>query len=76
MIFRCDLVPQYRKYERGIQRAIARVLASGRYVLGDEVKAFEAEFAAYIGMRHGIGVANATDGLTLALRSLCIGPGD
>ena len=76
MIFRCDLVPQYRKYERGIQRAIARVLASGRYVLGDEVKAFEAEFAAYIGMRHGIGVANATDGLTLALRALGIGRGD
>ena len=76
MIFRCDLVPQYRKYEREIQRAMARVLASGRYVLGEEVSSFEAEFAAYIGMRHGVGVANATDGLTLSLRNLGVGPGD
>jgi dTDP-4-amino-4,6-dideoxygalactose transaminase len=52
------------------------VLRSGQYILGPEVEAFEAEFATYIGARHCIGVANGTDALTIALRSLGIGPGD
>lgn len=76
MILRCDLVPQYLRYERQISRAVSRVLVSGRYVLGEEVKAFETQFAAYVGVRHGVGVANATDGLTLSLRALGIGAGD
>jgi dTDP-3-amino-3,4,6-trideoxy-alpha-D-glucose transaminase len=45
-------------------------------VLGPEVRAFEAEFAAYIGAREAVGVANGTDALVLALRALGIGPGD
>lgn len=52
------------------------VLESGRYILGPEVEAFEAEFAAFIGARHCIGVANGTDALTIALRALGIGSGD
>jgi dTDP-4-amino-4,6-dideoxygalactose transaminase len=52
------------------------VLESGRYVLGPEVEAFEAEFAAYLGARHCIGVANGTDALTIALRALGVKPGD
>ncbi len=52
------------------------VLESGRYILGPEVEAFEAEFAAFIGRRHCIGVANGTESLTIALRALGVGPGD
>jgi dTDP-3-amino-3,4,6-trideoxy-alpha-D-glucose transaminase len=53
-----------------------RVLESGRYILGPEVEAFESEFAAYVGARHCVGVANGTEALTIALRALGIGPGD
>ncbi|HEV7615133.1 MAG TPA: DegT/DnrJ/EryC1/StrS family aminotransferase [Solirubrobacterales bacterium] len=52
------------------------VLRSGRYILGPEVEAFEAEFAAELGSAHCVGVANGTDALTIALRALGIGPGD
>ena len=53
-----------------------RVLESGRYVLGPEVEAFEAELAAAVGTGHAVGVANGTDALTIALRVLGVGPGD
>ncbi|HKO37313.1 MAG TPA: DegT/DnrJ/EryC1/StrS family aminotransferase [Solirubrobacterales bacterium] len=53
-----------------------RVLESGRYVLGPEVEAFEAELAAWAGAGHAVGVASGTDALTIALRALGIGPGD
>src|SRR3954470_18429882 len=56
--------------------AFERVLDSGWYVLGQEVAAFEEEFAAWVGVGHGIGVASGTDALTLALRALDVGPGD
>ena len=46
------------------------VLESGRYILGPEVSAFEAELAAYLGVRHCVGVASGTDALTIGLRSL------
>lgn len=59
-----------------IDEAVRRVLASGRYILGPEVEAFEAEFAAYIGVRFAVGVASGTDALVLALRAAGIGPGD
>lgn len=54
----------------------AEVLRSGRYILGPQVEAFEAEFAAYLGARHCVGVANGTEALTIALRAMGIGPGD
>src|SRR5215203_669881 len=59
-----------------IDAKIAEVVDRGTYILGPEVKAFEQEFAAYLGARHAIGVANGTDALTLALRALGVGPGD
>lgn len=65
----------YRAARARIDRAVARVLASGRYILGPEVAAFEREFAAYIGCRHAVGVASGTDALTLALRALDLPPG-
>jgi dTDP-4-amino-4,6-dideoxygalactose transaminase len=59
-----------------IDRAIARVVTSGCYILGAEVEAFENEFAAYCGARHCVGVASGLDALTLLLRALGIGAGD
>jgi dTDP-4-amino-4,6-dideoxygalactose transaminase len=59
-----------------IDRAIARVVTSGCYILGAEVAAFENEFAAYSGARHCVGVASGLDALTLLLRGLGIGAGD
>jgi dTDP-4-amino-4,6-dideoxygalactose transaminase len=55
---------------------IAEVVAGGTFVLGPELQAFETEFAAYLGVRHVVGVANGTDAITIALRALGIGPGD
>jgi dTDP-3-amino-3,4,6-trideoxy-alpha-D-glucose transaminase len=54
----------------------AAVLRSGRYILGPEVEAFEREFAAFLGVRHCVGVGNGTDALTIALRALGVGEGD
>ncbi len=55
---------------------IGDVVRSGQFVLGPEVQAFETEFAAHLGVRHVIGVANGTDALAIALRSLGVKPGD
>jgi dTDP-3-amino-3,4,6-trideoxy-alpha-D-glucose transaminase len=63
-------------YHDRLVEAIDRVARSGRYILGPEVDAFEREFAAYLGVRHCVGVANGTDALTIALRALGIEPGD
>src|SRR5881397_1299786 len=59
-----------------LERRIASVMASGQFVFGPEVEGFEREFAAYLGVRHVVGVANGTDALTIALRALGVGPGD
>jgi dTDP-4-amino-4,6-dideoxygalactose transaminase len=53
-----------------------RVLDGGRYILGDEVKAFESEFAGYLGAAHAVGVGNGTDALELALAAVGVGKGD
>ena len=59
-----------------LHAAAARVLDAGQFILGPEVEAFEEEFAAYLGARHAIGVANGTEAITIALRALGAGPGD
>ena len=51
-----------------ILERIAAVVERGKYILGPEVGAFEEEFAAYLGVRHAIGVGNGTDAITIALR--------
>src|SRR5215218_7288390 len=62
--------------EAEIRAKIDEIVTSKRFIFGPEVAAFEQEFAAYVGARHAIGVANGTDALTLALRALGVGPGD
>lgn len=59
-----------------IDQAISEVVASGRYILGKNVKAFEEEGAKYCGGKFGVGVASGTDAITLALKACGIGPGD
>jgi dTDP-4-amino-4,6-dideoxygalactose transaminase len=65
----------YRALRGEIDVAVARVLESGWYILGQEVRAFEAEFAAWLGATAAVGCGNGTDALALALRALGVGPG-
>jgi dTDP-4-amino-4,6-dideoxygalactose transaminase len=65
----------YRALQAEIDAAVARTLQSGWYILGQEIRAFEAEFAAWLGTTTAIGCGNGTDALALALRALGIGPG-
>jgi dTDP-4-amino-4,6-dideoxygalactose transaminase len=71
-----DLGPLYRELREELDAASRRVMESGRYILGDELLAFEQEFAAYCGARYCIGVGNGLDALHVILRGLGIGPGD
>jgi dTDP-4-amino-4,6-dideoxygalactose transaminase len=66
----------YTASRREIDEAVLRVLSSGSYVIGDEVKKFEAEFSSYLGVHHVISVASGTDALHLALRACGVGTGD
>lgn len=60
----------------GVRGAVDRVLASGWYILGPELAAFEREFAAFCGASDCVGVASGTDALELAMRALGVRPGD
>lgn len=71
-----DLHAAYLELKPEIDAAIARVLESGWYILGPEVEAFEAEWAAYCEAQHAVGVANGLDALHLALLAMGVGPGD
>ena len=71
-----DLAVAYRRLQPEIDAALGRVAAGGRYILGDEVAAFEGEFAAYLGRDHAVGVASGTDAVMLALRACGVGPED
>jgi len=66
----------FEQHRQEVMTAVTRVLDSGWYILGDEVAAFEQEFARHFNFAAAVGVANGTDGITLALRSLGVGPGD
>ena len=71
-----DLKAQYRSIKAEIDGAIQGILDSAQFVLGDAVAAFEREFAAYSGGRHGIAVNSGTSALHLALLAARVGPGD
>lgn len=71
-----DLAREYAELKPAYHAAIERVLQRGWFILGEEVRGFEREFADWLGARECVGCASGTDALTLALRALDIGPGD
>ncbi len=71
-----DLKSPYLELRAEFDAAYQRVMQSGWYVLGGEVRAFEQEFAAYCGAKHCVGVGNGLDALHLILRAMNIGEGD
>lgn len=71
-----DPKANYLAHKVEIDDAVRRVLDSGWYILGQEVAAFEKEFANYVGMGHAVGVGSGTEAIHLALRAAGIGPGD
>ena len=71
-----DLREQYQTLKTDIDAALADVLDKTQFIMGPNVKRFEAEVAAYLGVSDAIGCANGTDALHLALLGLGIGPGD
>ncbi len=76
MIAFIDLAAQQARIRPAIDAAIARVLAHGAYVMGPEVRAFEAQLAAFCGARRALSCANGTDALALPLMAWDIGAGD
>src|SRR5712691_1176785 len=71
-----NLTTTYQAPQAGIDAALLRVAQSGWYLLGRELAAFEADYAAYCGARYCAGVGNGLDALRLALLALGVGPGD
>lgn len=71
-----DLQAQLATIRGEVLTAVEKVLDSGQYIMGPEVKAFEEEVANYVGVKHAVGVGNGTDALLLALDAAGIGAGD
>jgi dTDP-4-amino-4,6-dideoxygalactose transaminase len=71
-----DVRAQFEPLRAALLERIAEVVDSGRYILGPNVRVFEAEAAAYLGVRESVGVANGTDAIGLVLDALGVGPGD
>ena len=71
-----NLKAAYIDVKSEVDEAIARVMHSGQYILGDEVKKFESNYAKYTESSYSAGVANGLDALHLSLKALGIGPGD
>ncbi|MEV4218579.1 DegT/DnrJ/EryC1/StrS family aminotransferase [Nonomuraea sp. ATR24] len=71
-----DYLPEYESERADILDAVETVFASGQLVLGQSVRSFEEEFAAYHGVRHCVGVDNGTNAVKLGLQALGVGPGD
>ena len=71
-----DVAAQRRRLGGAVDAAVARVLSHCQFILGPEVRAFEAELAKFCGAKHAVTCASGTDALVLALRARGIGPGD
>jgi dTDP-4-amino-4,6-dideoxygalactose transaminase len=71
-----DVAAQRRRLGKAIDGAVARVINHCQFILGPEVRAFEAELAAFCGAKHVVACASGTDALVLALRGMGIGSGD
>ncbi|MDX2111070.1 MAG: DegT/DnrJ/EryC1/StrS family aminotransferase [Verrucomicrobiota bacterium] len=71
-----DLRPQHASLDTELRAAFDRVLRSGHYIMGPELTGFETECAAYLGVKHALGISSGTDALLLAMMALDIGPGD
>lgn len=77
MDIKCNVLDrQYKMYEDEYNAAALRVLKSGWYILGNEVKQFEEEFKTHMGIKHCVGLNSGLDALILAVRALGIGQGD
>lgn len=71
-----DLKRQYKTISKEIDRAIKRVFEQSNFILGQEVKVLEQEFAAYVGAKYAVGVNSGTDALFLALKASSVNTGD
>jgi dTDP-4-amino-4,6-dideoxygalactose transaminase len=71
-----DIAAQRRRLGPAIDAAVGRVLTHCQFIMGPEVRAFEAELAAFCGAKHVVTCASGTDALVLSLRALGVGPGD
>ena len=76
MVEYTSLIKNYDLFRDEYEEAILRASRSGWYILGPELKKFEEAFAAYLGVKHVIGLNSGTDALILGVRALGIGPGD
>ncbi|MCB0119470.1 MAG: DegT/DnrJ/EryC1/StrS family aminotransferase [Anaerolineales bacterium] len=76
MISLVDLTAQYHSIKDEIDAAVLSTLESGHFILGPQVVKFEESVAAYLGVKHAVGLASGTDALVIALRALNIGAGD
>lgn len=71
-----DLKEQYNRIQQEVETAVLAVLRSGRYILGEQVRAFEEEICEYLGITEAVAVGNGSDALYLSLKAYSIGSGD
>lgn len=71
-----DPLRQYKSIKDEVNSVISSVLNGGKYVLAENVEAFESEFAGYLGVKYAVGVASGTEAIQLALVALGVGQGD
>ncbi|MEA2101855.1 MAG: DegT/DnrJ/EryC1/StrS family aminotransferase [Thermodesulfobacteriota bacterium] len=71
----CDLSSETDAIRAELMQAVGRVVSSGRFILGQELDAFETQFKAFCSCQYAIGVASGTDALFLSLKAIDVGPG-
>lgn len=71
-----SLKPELKRIKEEVMQAIESVLDSGKFIMDENVKAFENDIASYFGVKHAISVNSGTDALVISLRACGVGPGD